>query len=279
MNTVKQCVFNVRRGHVSHIEKRNQMTKTITAHEATVKTATVDVKALTISGRQVTLSVFRQLKDEPILDEDTVMFRGVPWGMVNYFWGDCAKASEHLHIVWQKGDELRRGCVFPNPGYASGWNSRKQRVDRVGEFLIFALVATHADAAPIEVGDSRYGGKDLSVWGHDRWVSWPMRSTSTGYDQVRKLLALSDERHHRYRTIDNEYRRETDEEMESRVSQKYEEEALELWDIIRQRCGTTSLETIQQALNDDVKKLADFEQRWRDQYNALASLDHLFIAV
>jgi hypothetical protein len=32
-------------------------------------------------------------------------------GKVNYFWGGCE--PNHLHIVWQRGDELRQSCVQP----------------------------------------------------------------------------------------------------------------------------------------------------------------------
>jgi hypothetical protein len=43
----------------------------ITTKEATIKTATVEIKALTINGKQVTQSVFRQLLNEPLLDPQT----------------------------------------------------------------------------------------------------------------------------------------------------------------------------------------------------------------
>lgn len=80
--------------------------------EATVKTANVEVKVLAISGRQVTMSVFRQLSQEELLSA-TASYNGLPWGRVNYFWGKCVSDEEHLHIVWQKGNELRRDCVWP----------------------------------------------------------------------------------------------------------------------------------------------------------------------
>ena len=81
----------------------------ITTHEATVRTAAVEVKTLTISGKQVTLAVFRQLLKEDLIDERSGDLLGVPWGTVNYFWGDCVE-GRHLHVVWQKGTELRRCC-------------------------------------------------------------------------------------------------------------------------------------------------------------------------
>lgn len=85
------------------------MPRHIDAHEALVKTATVEVRTLTISGKQVTLAVFRQLQNEPLLDPYTGEFLGTPWGTVNYFWGRCQ--PDHLHVVWQKASELRRSCV------------------------------------------------------------------------------------------------------------------------------------------------------------------------
>jgi hypothetical protein len=93
----------------------NGAVRRITTHEASIKTATVEVKALTISGKQVTLSVFRQLPDEDLIDPETGQLTGEPWGRVNYFWGNCTAAA-HLHVVWQKGDELRRACVFESFG-------------------------------------------------------------------------------------------------------------------------------------------------------------------
>jgi hypothetical protein len=73
----------------------------IAAHEATVKTASVEVRSLTIRSKQVTLSVFRQLQAEDIIDRETGELRGEPWGTVNYFWQDCgwpSKYRAHNHI-------------------------------------------------------------------------------------------------------------------------------------------------------------------------------------
>lgn len=91
----------------------------LTPQNATVTTATIQVQALTIGKRQVTLAVFRQLKEEPLIAEDSTLL-GEPWGVVNYHPDKCADAPEHLHVVWQKGDELRRSAVqMPHAGYHS----------------------------------------------------------------------------------------------------------------------------------------------------------------
>lgn len=86
------------------------MTKVLTTHNAQITTAAVEVKTLTISGKQVTLSVFRQLLPEDLISTEGT-FRGIPWGRVNYHPWKCENSKEHLHIVWQKGDELRRDAI------------------------------------------------------------------------------------------------------------------------------------------------------------------------
>lgn len=84
----------------------------LTVHNAEVKTATVEIKALTIGGKQVTLSFFRQLREERLVNHDG-SFNGTPWGIVNYHpTSACANLSEHWHVVWQCGDELFRSRIL-----------------------------------------------------------------------------------------------------------------------------------------------------------------------
>jgi hypothetical protein len=90
------------------------MTRQLTTQNATITTAAVEVKTLTISGKQVTLAVFRQLKEERLVAEDGTL-NGEPWGAINYHPDKCSAAAEHLHVVWQKGTELRRAYVDAEP--------------------------------------------------------------------------------------------------------------------------------------------------------------------
>lgn len=84
------------------------MPKQLSTQNATITTASVEVKTLTISGKQVTLAVFRQLREEPLIAEDGTL-NGVPWGVVNYHPDKCGDSlPKHRHIVWQCGDELLR---------------------------------------------------------------------------------------------------------------------------------------------------------------------------
>lgn len=92
--------------------------KKLTAKNAVVKTASVEVKILTISGKQVTLAVFRQIVSEeyPAQCPDP---EWPIWGWVNYHHSStCSYSTPHRHIVWQAGTELRK-CVISEP-WASG---------------------------------------------------------------------------------------------------------------------------------------------------------------
>lgn len=87
------------------------MPKQLTTQNASITTATVEVKTLTVSGKQVTLAVFRQLIEEALLHPLNATVAGDLWGTVNYHPDRCADAPEHLHVVWQKDSELRRAHV------------------------------------------------------------------------------------------------------------------------------------------------------------------------
>jgi hypothetical protein len=82
----------------------------LTVQNAEIKTAAVEVRTLTISGKQVTLAVFRQLLEADLIAEDGTL-NGVPWGTVNYHPDKCADGSKHWHIVWQRGSDLLRARV------------------------------------------------------------------------------------------------------------------------------------------------------------------------
>ncbi len=84
------------------------MSRVITIKEANISTLSVELKAIHINGKQMTLSVFRQIQEEDLWTEDFKL-NGIPWGMVNYFWDKAPQVNQStIHIVWQKGDELRR---------------------------------------------------------------------------------------------------------------------------------------------------------------------------
>lgn len=119
--------------------------KRINVEDAKIKTATVEIKALTINAKQMTLSVFRQIQEESIIDEDTLQLKGVAWGKVNYFWKDQEGA---INILWQKENELRR-CV---DGYFN-YKNEIELFERLKEILLNEIIEGSVN---IFISHSRY---------------------------------------------------------------------------------------------------------------------------
>lgn len=105
------------------------MTRPLTVRNAQITTAAVEIKTLTISGKQVTLAVFRQIKVEPLLARDGSL-RGELWGTVNYHPGKCAGNEPHWHVVWQKGSELRRSYVSYQIPWDAGVDQQQHEASR-----------------------------------------------------------------------------------------------------------------------------------------------------
>ena len=178
----------------------------ISVHDATIKTATVEIRTLTVSGKQVTLAVFRQLLEEPILDSDMVDVtpKGEPWGRVNYCPGkahcELAGGKAHTHIVWQKGDELRR-CAVARYRQADDWFDTRMAVGVAFERYVCAL-ALRDGKRPGELAEA-LGGRpeyhkdaegETSYWWHPRVddrraVGELFQSLPWEPDAIRRVLA------------------------------------------------------------------------------------------
>jgi hypothetical protein len=117
----------------------------INVEDAHLNTARVEIKSLVVSGKQMTLSVFRQLPDcwwddvihPAALDDFTRSpWRSsvVPWGIVRYYWGHFAQPATYrsrsghthdaYHVVLQQADTLVRlyvstlGHVYGRTGWS-----------------------------------------------------------------------------------------------------------------------------------------------------------------
>jgi hypothetical protein len=77
-----------------------------------VRTATVELPALTINGRKMSLAVFRQVRNEELIAPDGTL-NGAPWGWVNYHPDRCGDIDlRHWHVVWTRDGELLRARVY-----------------------------------------------------------------------------------------------------------------------------------------------------------------------
>lgn len=90
------------------------MSKLINISDVKLKSLSVEIKALTVNGKQMTLAVFRQLPARELWDKQFKLL-GIPWGRVRYFWGED-KDCTGFQVVWQDADILYRSMHYqPRP--------------------------------------------------------------------------------------------------------------------------------------------------------------------
>ena len=143
------------------------LARRITVQEAQLRTAAVEIKSLTIKGKQMTLAVFRQLEDDDVIEEETGELVGTIWGRVNYFWGEC-KEGDHLHIVWQYGDELRRACAYRRP---KGVPIHLLKAQREALHCLYLTLLLKESTTPA-TAQSRYGANnECRSFGKGTWPS------------------------------------------------------------------------------------------------------------
>jgi len=74
--------------------------RNISTSEATIQTASIEIKALTLNNKQMTLAVFRQLPEQEVEETD------VHWGLVRYTIGE-----KDLWLVFSREGKLYRAAV------------------------------------------------------------------------------------------------------------------------------------------------------------------------
>jgi hypothetical protein len=169
----------------------------LTVHNAEITTARVEIKTLTVSGKQVTLAVFRQLRNVPILGYDG-MLAGEPWGTVNYHPDKCGDQDEHWHVVWQRGNELLRGAVSVSPSFEQFW---PEEGDKFITSCIYDLAAQGSTRffngkPPIEALVKPRASRDdpgVVLW---KEAAFPVRMalSAPAYEVATVLLRLTDGR-------------------------------------------------------------------------------------
>lgn len=165
--------------------------KRLTVHNASVTTMSVEVKTLTIGARQVTQGIFRQLIEEPLIAEDGTL-NGVPWGHVTWHPDRCDDAkTKHWHVVWQKGDELRRSWIDVRPPFDREPGRHGFKTATTDSYLT-ALVreACHSRAAqPLSDNDNAWASLDnphgVPAWGTASPAA--RKAASLGF-RIRKLI-------------------------------------------------------------------------------------------
>jgi hypothetical protein len=249
----------------------------LTVHNAEITTARVEIKTLTVSGKQVTLAVFRQLRNVPVLGDDGVL-AGEPWGTVNYHPDKCADASAHWHVVWQRGTELLRSAVAVTPHFEQFW---PDEADRFITSCIYDLAA-HGSTRffngepPVEAlikPRSSYADPGVSV-GTEATFPARMALSERGQEVARALVSLAEARRvaQSRTTTDDWYQTQVQraaEALAGKVATLGEE-------IVDYQASTEELHAAYKAsITAEIARRARLEAACK----AIASLPQLFIAV
>lgn len=89
--------------------------------KASVQERQVTIRILTIGTKQITQTLFRQLLEENVIDEQTGFLKGDVWGWVNLH-GDCNERIPHFHIIWEDEGQLKRSkSYYPIAKVNSHW--------------------------------------------------------------------------------------------------------------------------------------------------------------
>jgi hypothetical protein len=233
-------------------------TRRITTHEAQIKTATVELRVLTINGKQVTQAVFWQLEKEDLIDGETAELglRGVPWGRMNYYRSPCQ--DDHLHIVWQKGTELRRACVSER-GYRGCSVYAVTAAEaglHIGELrtwqLVQGMLPMDGSRHPVRPDAYRHAGL---------CVSYVKQGEFWADDGVRLVYCMPQWAEDALRFNLAGHQHDADAHVQ-RMSAQY---------------GTPA--ALEAVINGELESLRAIQGRWAQRWAELRALDQLFIAV
>ena len=102
--------------------------RAIQTTDCKITSNTVQIKILEVKGKQMTIAVFKQLITEEIVDYSSGKLMGEVWGFVNRHddyqshyvlapYQSHYVLAPHLHIIWQKGNELRKDRIEMPPDW------------------------------------------------------------------------------------------------------------------------------------------------------------------
>jgi len=261
------------------------MERIITTHEATIQTVQVEIKALKIGKKQVTMGLFRQLPYAELLDPETVQLRGVPWGWVQYWWdGDGREhlnAGTRLHVVWQAGDVLRRAIVSdtPHPGRMGRYYNEHQEA-------ITNWFLTSLPSAQTYTSTEQWNGQYTNIRLNERAVDarlskeqwkliqkyWHQRDRDTHAEAKQWVHAGS--------SGTPEMVRQRIQAREAEYQQQKNAARAEYQALLESRgIEEATPHSFAQRIREIVQAQTAYEAAWTKQWHALQALPQLFIAV
>lgn len=229
----------------------------LTIQNASLKTASVEIQAIVVSGKQMTMGVFRQLQSSALINPDTLEYNGTPWGLVNYFWGDCR--DDHFHVVFQKGNELRRSCVYASMPWSKTGDQDREVTQFFGKTIndiarLWAWITFHNRSS--ELGD----GKNIHVQtqrGYHTTIAFSYLELARLNDKIDSQMVWIDKRR----------------ELASAI----------IWPTGEPSDDIVTIETLLEKAIDEYLvvggRIQKRRDRWTELYHQIEILDQLFIAV
>lgn len=233
--------------------------------DASVTTATVTIKALQVGRKQMTISVFRQLPESPLIDEEKVELLGQPWGYVNYRWGD----QKGTHFIFQKGSRLYRNCFlvrdsgnFADGDHPSGFSTHLAEAEKIVRLYVYSNVIKG----------------DIPDWydPYNHRSEYNLKWERRGFEGCTfKLKANKDLEF----VMDAYKSRWFDHESEN-AKEHLEMAKQNLIKEIEKECGgNVSLRVIDMVLDEMGASLVEYRSRWDKLMEKLRAVDQLYIAV
>ena len=175
---------------------------------------------------------------------------GKAWGKVNYFFAPCT--SNHLHIVWQKQNELRRACAYDSP---RGRNLQELKDRAYDLTCLLQLLCWQDSPTPPTVFIEKATRYQVNFsWRNGDITEWYM---------CRDLIDLLNVRYHHGRPIKPDL-------LNSAIKQY--QELLKIAPVV-------TWQDIDRMVSEKKAEAKAFEQRWTDSYQELEKIDQLYIAV
>lgn len=130
--------------------------------EAALRTLSVTIESLTVSGKQMTLAVFRQLPSAEIYAADGNLLPYRFWGVVRY----SIKDEGDFWAVFESGEVLYRGRIKPGP--SSGEILDGYKVRSAENYL--AMIKGGGYSQPTV--DAAQEKLHVLWRSHEAWVPW-----------------------------------------------------------------------------------------------------------
>lgn len=126
--------------------------------EASITTTGINIKCLRVDGRNLTMSVFRQIPKKWFINEDGF---GNIWGWVNYFWKN---EQGKYHVIWEMDNKLYRYPISRrNLRALFGFYERNKKISSM-ESDMGMLRPEKAQERREEIDDLKKKNKNLDDW-------------------------------------------------------------------------------------------------------------------